>query len=368
MRIALMHPTFWPEVRRGSERVVAELGAALAERGHDVTVLTSHRHPGSVSREGELAVDRAWRPPSVRPLRFYEHYVETIPAAIRRLSTGGFDIAHAFFPTDAYAAARCTARGGPPFVFSIHGIPTREYLVARRYRLEMLTRAIGAAGELTALSEAAAEPVRRYLLREPVVVPGGVDPKRFAANGERAAKPTLICASSLADPRKRGALLVEAFSLLRERIPEARLVLAGGADMPGYGADELGLPDGVIRLLPAGTDALAAAYATAWATVLPSVEEAFGLVVLESLAAGTPVVGARSGAIPELLTEGQHGVLFEPDDPSSLAEAMAVALDLGFSEEAVSVRTRRAAEFAWPRIAAEVEGIYSRLLVDSPTP
>ena len=362
MRVALLHPTFWPEVRRGSERVIAELGAALADRGHDVTLLTTHRAPRDVSEEGGISVDRAWRPPPLSPLRFYEHYVETVPAALARLRRGHFDVAHAFFPTDAYAAALMRERGGPPFVFSIHGIPTRQYLVARRYRLEMLARAVRAAGELTALSAAAAGPVRRYLLREPVIVPGGVDPEAFADGAQRANEPTILCASSLADPRKRGPLLIDAFSRLRERIPEARLVLAGGEDMPVYGDDRLELPPGVVRKQGASTAELAAAYSSAWATVVPSVEEAFGLVVLESLAAGTPVVGARSGAIPELVTAPEHGLTFEPDDAASLADAMAAALELGVEAEAVAARRSRASEFAWSGIATTVEGIYERLI------
>jgi phosphatidylinositol alpha-mannosyltransferase len=367
MRVALLHPTYWPEVRRGSERVIAELGAALAERGHEVTLLTTHRAPRRVDREGGILVDRAWRSPALAPLRHYEHYIETVPAALTRLRSGNFDVAHAFFPTDAYAAALLRDRGGPPFAYAIHGIPTRPYLVARRYRLEMLTRIARSAGELTALSDAAAGPVRRYLLREPVVVPGGVDPERFAGAGERASAPTLLCASSLADPRKRGPLLIEAFTRLRDRVPGVRLVLAGGEDMPAYGTERLSLPPGVERVDAGRTEDLVAAYASAWATVVPSVEEAFGLVVLESLAAGTPVVGARSGAIPELLTAPEHGLTFEPDEADSLAGAMAAALELGFAPEAVAARRARAGEFAWSGIATAVEGIYERL-VDSRRP
>ena len=147
-----------------------------------------------------------------------------------------------------------------------------------------------------------------------MIVPGGVDPERFAGARERAAEPTLLCASSLADPRKRGPLLIEAFTRLRARLPEARLVLAGGDDMPAYGADRLELPAGVERMPASTTGELADAYAGAWASVVPSVEEAFGLVVLESLAAGTPVVGARSGAIPSCSRRRSTG---SPSSPTT---------------------------------------------------
>ena len=364
-RIALLNPTYWPEVRRGTERLVHDLGRALAAGGHEVTVLTTHRSRRTVADEDGVRVDRAWRPPALAPLRFYEHYIETVPSAVARLARGGFDVAHAFFPTDGLAAALARRLGGPPYVLSLHGIPTRGYLVSRRYRLELLRRAIDEAGELTVLSEAAADAVRGYLFREPLIVPGGVDVERFSLDLPRATEPTLVCAASLADPRKRGTLLLDAFERLRAEVPEARLVLAGGADMPGYGADGLELPEGVERLDADRTDALAGAYATAWASVLPSVEEAFGLVVLESLAAGTPVVAARSGAPPEILSEPVHGATFAADDPEALAGAMAAALALPRDRSAVERRRRRALEYGSSRVAERFEEIYHRIRAGS---
>lgn len=357
-----MHPTHWPEVRRGSERIVHDLGSALVERGHEVTLLTTHRARRRTTVEDGLEVDRAWRPPSLRPLRWYEQYVATVPAAAWRLLEGDYDVAHAFYPTDAYAAALARGLGGPRYVFSIHGVPTREYLVARRYRLEMLRRSVSEAGAVTALSEAAARPLRRYLLREPVIVSGGVAISRFGGEVRRAQAPTLVCASSLADPRKRGALLLEGFAALRERVPDARLVLAGGADMPEYGPDGLDLPDGITRLEADRTEALVAAYGSAWASVLPSVEEAFGLVLIESLAAGTPVVAADSGAVPEIVTDDRLGRTFDPDSADDMGRAMAEALELG-SEDGIAEACRaRAREFDWPRVADRVEGIYEAIL------
>jgi len=67
---------------------------------------------------------------------------------------------------------------------------------------------------------------------------------------------------------------------------------------------------------------LSAAYREARLTVLPSEYEAFGLVLLESLAAGTPVVASRVGGIPEFVEEGKAGLLVPPKSPGALAEAI----------------------------------------------
>jgi phosphatidylinositol alpha-mannosyltransferase len=358
MRIALLHPSYWPEVRRGSERLVHDLGATLAGRGYDVTLLTSHRGRRRVSSEDGIRVVRAWRPPDrLMHRRAYEHYMTVIPASILALLRGGYDIAHAFYPTDAWAAVQARRLGGPPVIFSMHGIPTRPYLVTGRYRLAMLKHTIRAATATVVLSEAAAEPFRRFLMHEPHVLPGGVFCDSFAVDAERSTEPTLVCAASLDDPRKRAEVLREAFERLRERRPGARLLLAGRTD-PRHGRLQLELPPGARLVDGDETGALARAYATSWASVLPAVEEAFGLVLLESLAAGTPVVAARSGACPEVLSADSLGRLFEPGDAEALARAMDEALDLGLRPETAAACRARAREYDWSRVVPRYEALY----------
>jgi phosphatidylinositol alpha-mannosyltransferase len=365
MRIALLHPTYWPEVRRGSERLAHDLGTTLAQRGHDVTLLTSHRAWPTTSTEDGMRVRRSWRPPTIPGLHWYEDHVVNVPAAIWRLLRGEFDLAHALFPADAWAALQARRRGGPPYVFSIHGIINREALVRRRYRIEMFRDASAGAAATSALSEAAVEPLRRYLLAtDPVVLPGGMIGERFAGPVERAPEPTVICPASLDDARKRGHLLLEAFALVRERRPDARLVLAGGRDPFSAGGQRVegfpdpgSLPEGVTASDPDDAG-LAAAYRRAWVTVLPSIDEAFGLVLVESLAAGTPVVGARSGACPELVTDDAIGRLYEPDDAESLAAAIEAGLELAGDPDTVD-RCRAAAEpWDWQRVIERYETVY----------
>jgi phosphatidylinositol alpha-mannosyltransferase len=359
MRIALLAPTYWPEVRRGSERVVHDLGVTLAERGHDVTLLTTHPGPPEDSREEGMRVRRARRLPRPPGLAAHEYHLTGIPQTFLRLVRGGFDVAQTFFPTDSWAAVHARRHGGPPVVATTHGIPVREYLVARRYRLDMHLAVARRAEACAVLSAAAAAPYERFLLRRPEILPAGVLPGAFAADAPRAEAPTLFCASSLGDPRKRAGLLFAAFSRLREGLPEARLRVARPRDPFMSGA----LPE-----LPAGAEwvdtdspgAMAREYASAWATVNPAVGEAFGLVLVESLAAGTPAVGDTSGAAPEILDE-RVGRLFGPDDEGDLARALGEALDLGADAAARDACRARAAEFDWPRIVGSYERVYRRV-------
>ena len=362
MRIALVHPTYWPEVRRGSERMVHDLGASLAARGHQVTLLTSHLGRTSVAVEDGVEVVRHRRPPDDLPLtRAYEYHILNVPNVVRALARGNFDIAHTLFPADAWAAAKARRWGGPEYVFSFNGIPTREYLVSRRYRLQMLQTAIAGARRVTVLSEAAARDFRRFLLHDPLVLPPGVQLDRFASSGSKSPAPTLLCASSLGDPRKRGELLLAAFEELRSRKPGVRLRLVSVRDRvmsqaaPGGG-------EGVEWIDADRTEALVGAYSEAWATVLPAPDEAFGLVLLESFAAGTPVVAARAGGPAELVDNPRLGCLFEPDDRAALTAALAEALEMSRTDGVAEACRRRAAKFSWAKLVVRYEQLYELAL------
>ena len=366
-RIAFLHPTYWPEVRRGSERLIHDLAVGLSGRGHEVTLITSHPGSPSVSEEDGFEVIRSWRPPYMRPLRWYEDHIANTPSAAYRLWRGDYEIAHAFFPADAWAAQQVRRRaGGPPFVFTIHGIPVRRYLVERRYRLEMQLSLVKEAAATTVLSEAAAEGVRRYLLAEPTVVPGGVVCDDFEVEApERGAGtkgPVIVCAASLRDPRKRAELLFEAFAKLRVSEPTAELHIVRPRDPLIFTSGAAERPEGVSWVEASDTAELARVYAAADASVLPSVGEAFGLVLVESLAAGTPVVAARSGASPEIVTGDSIGRLFEPDDPDDLARALGEAVALKADAGTAAACRARARDFDISRALDSFEGIYARAL------
>jgi glycosyltransferase involved in cell wall biosynthesis len=106
--------------------------------------------------------------------------------------------------------------------------------------------------------------------------------------------------------------------------------------------------------------ALAGAYATAWATVLPSVHEAQGLVLLESLASGTPVVASQSGFPPEVLAGAPDaGRLFEPGDSAGLIRAMGEALTLAGDARTAAACRERAEDFSWDALIDRYEEVHS---------
>ena len=347
MRVALLHPTYWPEVRRGAERLVHDAAVALAGRGHDVTIVTSHRRRRSVSTEDGVRVVRYRRPPGWLDARGFEFQLANVPLVATELLRRRYDVAHAFSAPDAWAAVKIRR----VVVYSAMGVSTPASVAWRRGRARMLRAIADRAARVTALSEAATAAFRDSVPSDPVVLPAGVFTRDFAVEAPRSPEPTLVCAASLDDRRKRGELLLEAFGLLRARRPSARLLLASRPP-PG------GLPDGV-RLIEADeTAALARAYASSCASVLPAVDEAFGLVLVESLAAGTPVVAARSGGCPEIVSSDEVGRLFEPDDVADLVRALDGALELAADPATAEACRVRASEYDWDVVARRYEQVY----------
>ena len=349
-----MHPTYWPEVRRGSERFVHDLAAHLSGRGHEVTVLTAHGGRPRRSSEDGFTVIRGWRPPrGLRPARS-EPYVNHAPLALLSVALRRFDLVHALHIPDAWAISRLARLRRLPLVLSLMGFPDERSVAAFRFRRTMLTAAARRAGAVHALSEASAAALLDSTGIDAVAIPPGTETSAFQVDVPRAEHPTIFCAASPEDPRKRVGLLAEVFRVVREAHPDARLVIDAGSQ--GDACGELA-GDGV-ELVDARRRGLATHYAEAWTTVLPSEREAFGLVVVESLAAGTPAVGMRDGGVAEILDDPTIGVLCERPEAGVLAEAVMRGLELGGAEGVRDACRRHAERWDWRQVGPRFEDLY----------
>ena len=354
MRVAIVNPVFWPEVRRGSERFARELGDGLLARGHRPRLVAGAPGCGGTTVEDGLPVVRVPRLPEARlRRRMFEEHLGHIPFAARALRRGDDDVVHALHPTSGVAAARAGRR---PLVLSYMGIPHRQALANRRLRVETMRRALAAADAVVALSETAAHGFERWLGVEARVIAPGVDLAAFTPDpAARAPVPTILCAAAAGEPRKRVALLVEAFALVRRERPDARLVLSAPAAFDA--------PPGVEWRDLDDRAALAAANREAWVAALPSVGEAFGLVLAEALACGTPVVGADREAIPEVLGDDERiGRLFAGDEPEPLARALLEALELATAPGTGAACRARAECFSTDRTTEAYVSLYEELL------
>jgi D-inositol-3-phosphate glycosyltransferase len=189
--------------------------------------------------------------------------------------------------------------------------------------------------------------------------PPGVNARSFCPASERNIEhaPYILCVGRLGDPRKNIGLMLEAYALIPERIrSRVRLVLAGISGPPdGFWqrAMELGLRDRINFIHRPPSDKLVALYQQASVFALPSDEEGLGVVLLEAMACGVPVISTRSGGPDGIITNGKDGFLVALDDGAALADRMArLLLDSGLNRE-MGQRARATIE---QRYSEEVAG------------
>jgi glycosyltransferase involved in cell wall biosynthesis len=139
--------------------------------------------------------------------------------------------------------------------------------------------------------------------------------------GSPPANPIVLCVARMY-PRKRIEDLLRAAGILRARVPGIQVRIVGrGPEWPAVSRlhAELGLGDSVVLLGDVGRERLAEEYVNATVFCLPSVQEGFGIVFLEAMAAELPVVACRIAAVPEVVQDGVTGLLTPPRDPGALA-------------------------------------------------
>jgi glycosyltransferase-like protein len=293
-----------------------------------------------------------------------------------------FDVVHVQDCIAARAALRLRDRGLVATILrTVHHVDdfTTPALI------DCQRRSIVEPDALAVVSDHWREELRRGFGVDAAVVTNGVDVDRFAhtsgAGGDdlRARAGAhgrfLFLTVGGIEPRKGSRELIEALARVRGTVdPSPVLAVVGGHSFQDHGpyrertldrARELGLEIGrdLVLLGTVADDELPRWYRAADAFVLPSVKEGFGLVVLEALAAGLPVVATDIPPFRGYLTDGVDAVLTEAGDPRALADGMlAVIGDPALRARLVRAGRGVAEAHSWDRTAAEHAALYRRLV------
>jgi glycosyltransferase involved in cell wall biosynthesis len=346
VRIALTHPHSWPEVRRGAERMIVEKARSLAAAGHDVTVLTAGSTATDERRDGYRLVRFRQRHPAGPAHQRWFGRTVLVP-----LARGGFDAVHSLAPHDAAASIhaarlRRALRLRPHrTVYEDLGNPYREKVLGSHERRARL-RVVADVDVYACMSEFSRRMLERDFDRAGTVVPGGVRTADFTPR-DRHEQPTILFSGALDRPEKHVALLLDAVALLAETRPDVRLHLSGPGDVGPILAAAPRAATTRTEVLDLGDpDGQADRYARAWVTCLPTQWDSFGLVIVESLAAGTPVVVGDAGAPSELVTP-ETGRRTEPFTAEALAESLDEALAMAKDPETVAACRSLAERYDW---------------------
>jgi glycosyltransferase involved in cell wall biosynthesis len=206
-----------------------------------------------------------------------------------------------------------------------------------------------------------ADPERVHVVHNGIadVKGGSADAGRRLSGGSR-----YVLGLGTVEPRKDLPTLVRAFDAVAADDPDVRLVLAGpdgwGAEALTAAVDTAHHRSRIVRLGWVDDQVRADLLAGATTFAYPSVYEGFGLPPLEAMAAGTPVVASRAGALPEVV--GDAAVLVDPGDVDGLASALSAVLADGSQRHAlVAAGRRQVARYSWDRATDELAGLYRTL-------
>jgi glycosyltransferase involved in cell wall biosynthesis len=375
-------------VDAGGQNVhVAALAAGLVRRGHDVVVSTrrdDRRAPDRVEAPEGYVVEHvpAGPPTEVPKDDLLPHMEEMGERLARRWATDPPDVVHAHFWMSGLAATRAAAVAGVPVVQTFHALGTvkrrhqggRDTSPPGRIAAEAeLCRTVDhvvatCEDEVLELAAMGLDPARA------TVVPCGVDVERFTPGPRpEPARPRLLVLGRLVE-RKGVADVVEALA----ELPGVDLLVAGGPPADALVVDPeavrlraLAEANGTadrVHLLGSVTRAeVPALLRSADVVVAVPWYEPFGIVPLEAMACGRPVVGSAVGGLLDTVVPGVCGELVPPRRPDLLARTLRDLLAdparrAAYGEEGVRrVRSR----YGWDRVCAETEAVYAAVLTRS---
>lgn len=363
MKVVLTYPYSWPEVRRGGERLFHDLAVYLASEGLQISAVTTRGRDGPPGYEPNVVRRRSL--PDLRlPRGFvFDRPVTYLPGAAADIARLRPDLVHGLFHLDGVAARAAGMIGRKfPYVVHIQGMPRRENLERLRVHKMLFGHSVKRAAAVIAVSRAAADALEVELGISAKPLLNGVFTESFSSVRfeDRASEPTILFPADPNDARKRLPLLAQAVSRLEDPWRSCRLAVAGTPAPDLMTSLHQTLGDRVVPLGVMDDQGMVDAYGRAWVTCLPAVREAFGLVVVESLAAGRPCVAVRDGGIPEILSADGRGAgwLAKPDDAETLAQALTVALDDSAAPEIVDECRRMAEPFDWSKRGKEFLRLY----------
>jgi phosphatidylinositol alpha-mannosyltransferase len=357
MRVLLACPYAW-DAPGGVQVHVRQLALRLREQGHEVLVLAP-----AYTKPSDPFVRVAGRPirvpynESIAPIAPTPGAYAATRDALRAFRPDVVHVHEPFVPGPSMVAA---VYSRAPVVATFHAYADRSLLLAAA--APALRRIWKRLAVRVAVSRAAAEFVSRVGRGDLRIVPNGADVEMFAsAEPARLPEGRRLLFVNRLDPRKGFRVMVSAFRMLASERPDVVLVVAGdGPERPALQDLPAEMRKRVVMLGNVPHEELPPYHAASEVFCAPATgRESFGIVLVEAMAAGLPMVASDIPGYREVVRDGLEGRLVPPRDPPALARAVAELLDDPETAKRFGEAGRsRAWRYSWSTVAGEIEEIY----------
>ena len=366
MKIGIVCPYSF-DVPGGVQFHVRDLAEYYLAQGHEVSVLAP--------AEGDDVPDYVVSSGRATPIKYNGSVARlnfgpvTASKASRWIDNGRFDVLHLHEPITPSVGVLALLAANGPIVATFHTSMIRSRALQSAFPL-VRSSLEKIAGRI-AVSEDARRTVTTHLGGDAVVIPNGVYAEKFASAARKPEwegtpqAPTIAFLGRLGEPRKGLAVLLAAMPQVLAEVPGARLLIAG----PGE-------PDKVAKDLPPEVERacefLGSVSDEDKASLLRSVDvyeapntggESFGIILIETMAAGAPVVASNLPAFTRVLDGGSCGAVFANEDPADLANQLVELLrDPARRDELSALGSERAQQFDWSVVAEQVMTVYEAVI------
>jgi 1,4-alpha-glucan branching enzyme len=383
MRVLQLVPEFPPPLTGGGGYHVNSLAQELVKRGVDVTVYTfriqcpfGRISEGTETHFGKVKVHRI--PAFYIPKTMYPVGPKLLPLLLREQA----DIIHAhgyqIFTSDMASIASRLRK--IPLVLTLHGFPADFRGSMHRLYFDLIGKeTLRVPKKMIAISKLVERQFRAIGVdeRRLVMIPNGVNQEEFRempdGRGFRQSlgigeDEKLILTIGRLEKTKGFQYLIEALPQILEKAGSVKLLIAGPES--NYGTElarlarMIGVEKRVIFYGAIDGEQKLKALAAADIVVIPSIYEGFSVFLLESLAAGKPLVATRTGIALEIIRNGENGFLVNPCDSKDIAEKVVMLLVDNNLSSLISSRSRATIEaFDWKHITERILKVYHEILV-----
>jgi phosphatidylinositol alpha-mannosyltransferase len=365
MKIGIVCPYAW-DSPGGVVAHIHDLALALIERGHEVDVLAPAEDetllPSWVTSVGK---------PRAVPYNGSVAKVSFGPIVARRVSKwiedGQFDVLHVHEPlAPSTSALACWAANGP-VVATWHMSLERSKILLSLWRLAQ--SALEKVSARIAVSPAARNTMQEFMGGDAVIIPNGVNVASFAkhrkSNFSYSVRPQIMFLGRIDEPRKGLSILLQALDLLAKQSLDFELIVVGPGEANNL-SEQISedIQERVQFIGRVSDEEKARLLGHSDLYIAPNTGgESFGIVLLEAMAAGTPVLASDIPAFSAVLDDGQHGMLFENTNAQDLADKISQLLsNQELREQLAQAGISRAAQFDWANIVSRIETVYESVV------